>query len=208
MPLLPYDIISVIYDYACNNFEFFFYILNNNLSPQKELTIDYLNWYTISKRKDLPFWFIEKYAYALNWRILTATYINNLDFFRQFKDDIEWCEVNKIMSLYEFEDYSFFDEFADYLDFDHISRWNGLCELFVDLFAHKLNWYVLSKFQGLTPYILEKYKDKLDLKALKNNKIIPKDVINLYVGDDEEETNESEIEDGEFLEKEEVDTQA
>jgi len=177
---LNYDCIGIIYDFLSDDFDMFMYIRANNLSPQKRLRVDNLNWREISKRDDLPYEFIDEYFDLFDWEILTKNNIHDIKFITEYKDLIRWDTISNNMSFCGFSDYTLFREFSDRLDWKKISRWRHMCELFVDEFADKLDWEDMTVFQCLTDYIINKHSSKINWGRISFNHFMKKKVINKH----------------------------
>ena len=196
--IIDYDCLGIIYDFLKDNLDFLLILKKYNLKPKnKEIIWDELNWDEVSKRTDLSYIFISEFKPNLNFYLLTTNYMNDIKFLRYFKNDVDWVKINDKMSFADFEfDYSFFEEFQEYLDWDKLSRWRLIAEDFIDLFSELLNWDIISTCQGLTPYLLEKYNNKIKWDKIHENHYINVEWIDMYnpyrpLPSDEEAGNEN-----------------
>ncbi len=141
---LNYDVIGIIYDLLSDDFDFFLFIRDNNLSPQRILYTNNLDWYTISKR-NLSDNLIFEFASELDWDYLTYQHRTDIPFIRKYQDYIQWHQIDKLMSFEELSDHDFYEEFGCYLDWDAISKFRYMDEQFVDRFHEVLNWHSISR---------------------------------------------------------------
>ena len=177
---LNYDCIGLIYDFLSDDFDFFMFIKVNNLSPQKVLNVENFDWFRISQRDDLPFNIINEYLEFFDWEVLSKNNIRNIEFLKEYENYIRWDVISNEMTFFGFDEYTLFREFKDRLDWKKISRWRGMCELFVDEFAEKLDWDDLTVFQGLSEYLINKHSKKINWKRFSSNQHIPIDFIKKY----------------------------
>lgn len=180
---LDYDTIGIIYDFLSDNYDFFLYIKNNNLCPNKTLNVSRIDWDEVSNRSDLTYDIIIEYENMLNWSILTENNMWDIEFIRRFKERIKWRKISTRMTLFDFEDYKIFEEFHDKLDWEMISGWSHINDDFIDEFHHHLDWEILSIYQGLTEYIIEKYPLKIRWNLIKYNNHLAPNILRKYVKD-------------------------
>ena len=179
--MLDYDVLSVIREMISNDFGFYLYLSENKLYPKcRKLDFKSLNTNQISQIKFLNYDLIEKYSDLLNWRILTSIHKLDIEFLRRFKHKVDWKEISHTMTFIRINDYQMFREFPHHLDWVLISRWDFICEAFIDEFHDKLDWDILCSSQGLTEFLLQKYSHLLQWKSLRRNQHVPIVLLNKY----------------------------
>lgn len=87
-----------------------------------------------------------------------------------------WNKVpwDKELSQDDIED--FMREFQNKVDWDFISREQGLSENFIREFQDRVNWFIISLFQKLSRKFIVEFSDKLDFQAIIKNNNLSDDV--------------------------------
>ena len=150
--------------------------------------------------------FIESFPEENRWDIISKQSTLSIDFFRTFKDKINWNEVKYFYySFPNHEAFQFFHEFKDYINWQKVSgldirthkflfkafaqnlNWERICEAnllsdeTVDEFAEYIDFDVLIVTQIVSDYILLKYHNKINWNLIKTLKCYydPKRIKNL-----------------------------
>jgi hypothetical protein len=186
--MLDRDSFSIIFNFLEDDIHFIYYCYKNNVKIRGE-DIDFskinIDWNHVSDL-ELTIEMMKDLSSYLNWNIITSAYKENLEVIREFKDDkIQWDIICSKMrfcdnDIFTRDDYAFCKEFADYLDWNKISRYSGMDELFIHNFADRLNWGTLSSVQGLSEFLLDTYKEKIVWGNTYTNRVLNKSLVDKY----------------------------
>lgn len=194
--LLDFNVIGIITSFIDGNFEFLYFLKENNVKPYyKDIDWSKVNWNEIStdiEKYDLSV--IEEFKDSFNWDSITSQKMDDQEFLTKYSELVNFELINQKMKFSYSIEYNFYETFEDKFDWVRLSRWADMAEDFIDKFHHKLDWSVLCRSQGLTRYIMNKYYDKLIITDLRYNyhieQGIKNEIIERLMNDNEENNND------------------
>lgn len=182
--LLDFNVIGIITSYINNNFDFLYFLKENNVKPYyKEIEWEQVKWDEVSnniEKYDINI--VEEFKDNFDWNTLTYKKMEDQEFLTKYSEYINFEIINQKMRFSYSIEYNFYETFHEKFDWIRLSRWADMAEDFIDLFHERLDWTILCRTQGLTRYILNKYYDKLILDELRYNYHIETDVKNEIIG--------------------------
>lgn len=181
---LDFDTLGIIYEYLKDNIDFIYYIIKSEYKPfHRRINLNNCNvvWRRVSMRENMSNDFIDTFKDYLNWNIITEDRKNDMNFIRKFPDKCDWYVLSNKMNFEKDKfDYNFYEEFRLKFHWEKISRYDYIAEDFIDLFSNDLDWNVLSSCQGLTPFLMGKYRDRIEWDEIKRNRTVDQNLVKHY----------------------------
>lgn len=185
------DTFTILFDFLNDDIFFLYFLDSNNICVRRrEMNFNSIDWDVVSHEQSLSPQMISFFKTMLNWNILTEIHRDDIEFIREFKDNIDFEIIcNKLRfndnDIFTRNDYEFCHEFSEYLHWTKLSRFSGIDELFIHKFNEHLNWNTLSSVQGLSEFILDTYHEKIVWENTSNNRAICTDLVNRFKPVDE-----------------------
>jgi hypothetical protein len=121
-----------------------------------------VNWWNISKYKNISENFIREFKDKVIWINISKYQKLSEGFVREFKDKVSWERISIYQKLSE----GFIREFKDEVYWKWISVYQKLSENFIRVFKDKVDWYYISVFQKLSEKFIREFIDKVSWKCI------------------------------------------
>lgn len=125
-----------------------------------------VDWSTISKRYNLPIWFIDKYKDKLNWRLISKKKLT-YSFIKKYADKYPWVYAVQ----YNVMSARFMNYFSSYLRWELVFTSQNLSMHFIETHMQLIKdksfrKIAIVKYQRLTEKYMEKYLDYFGINNL------------------------------------------
>ena len=155
--ILPKDLMDIVVDYVSDDTEVYLFNWKNKISNRKPDPKD-LDWSDLSRRKYLPYRFIEEHKQYIDWYAFTEAHMNNHSLLLNFKKHIPWNEISKKRNLPS----CFIRAFENYLNWDYLSLFCNLDNEILSTKGGRINWMYLKYNQNISVYYLNIMNSEFD----------------------------------------------
>jgi hypothetical protein len=100
---------------------------------------------------------VEEFKNKVNWWNISKYKNISENFIREFKDKVIWINISAYQKLSE----NFIREFKDKVIWVYISEYQKLSESFIREFKNKVNWVWISAYQKLSEGFIREFKLKI-----------------------------------------------